>query len=81
MSILQRLQKLEALVSGKRADLTAFKLADGSTFFTELDPLTYILIHGAHTPCGDIVGYENTVRNPDAISAAIDELILSSIGR
>ena len=43
MSIAQRLQRLEAKLGEKRAWLTVFKLEDGSTFTTGLDPMTYLL--------------------------------------
>lgn len=71
MSIAQRLQRLESKLRGKRAWLTVFKLENGSTFTTELDPMTYLLQYGAKTERGRIVGYDPPPGTHDPITAAV----------
>lgn len=71
MSIAQRLQRLESKLRGKRAWLTVFKLENGSTFTTELDPMTYLLQYGAKTERGRIVGYEPPPGAKDPITCAV----------
>ena len=71
MSIAQRLQRLEAKLGEKRAWLTAFKLEDGSTFTTELDPMTYLLQYGVKTERGRIVGYKPPPGEQDPITGAV----------
>lgn len=71
MSIAQRLQRLESKLWEKRAWLTVFKLENGSTFTTELDPMTYLLQHGAESPRGRIVGYEPPPGAQDPITCAV----------
>lgn len=80
MSILQRrLKSLEGRMGRKRAYLTVFRLADGSRFATGLDPVSYVLQHGAHTPRGDITGCDDPIKAQDSISAALNEFVLSAI--
>ena len=71
MSIAQRLQRLESKLWEKRAWLTVFKLENGSTFTTELDPMTYLLQYGAKTERGRIVGYEPPPGAQDPITGAV----------
>ena len=71
MSIAQRLQRLEAKLGEKRAWLTVFKLEDGSTFTTGLDPMTYLLQYGAETERGRLVGYDPPPGTHDPITAAV----------
>lgn len=68
MSIEQRLHHLEAKLGEKRAWLTVFRLEDGSTFTTELDPLTYLLQYGAR---GRIISYEPPPGTKDPITSAV----------
>ena len=71
MRIAQRLERLEAKLGEKRAWLTAFRLEDGSTFTTELDPMTYLLQYGARTERGRITGYAPPPGADDPITRAI----------
>ena len=48
-----------------------FQLEDGSTFTTELDPMTYLLQYGAKTERGRIVGYEPPPGTHDPITGAV----------
>ena len=71
MSIAQRLQRLESKLLEKRAWLTVFKLENGFTFTTQLDPMTYLLQYGAKTERGRIVGYEPPPGAQDPITSAV----------
>ena len=42
-SMLRKIRRLKARLGDRQAYLTVFKLEDGSTFTTELDPMTYLL--------------------------------------
>ena len=71
MRTAQRRQRREAKLGEKRAWLTVFQLEDGSTFTTELDPMTYLLQYGAKTERGRIVGYEPPPGTHDPITGAV----------
>mgnify|MGYP007024231107 CR=1 FL=1 len=57
--LLKRLRRLEAVTAQTMAGKTAFTLENGSRFYAEADPLTYLLQHGPESPRGRIVGYEH----------------------
>lgn len=71
MNITQRLQQLEVKMGERRAWLSSFKLEDGSTFTTELDPMTYLLQYGSKTERGRITGYEPPPGAHDPITGAV----------
>lgn len=74
--LLKRLRRLEAVAAQAQAGKTAFVLEDGSRFYVETDPLTYLLQHGPQSPRGRIVGYEHTEgREVDPISRSVGECI------
>lgn len=74
--LLKRLRRLEAVTAQAQAGKTVFTLEDGSQFFTDDDPLTYLLQHGPQSPRGRIVGYEHTEgREADPISRSVGECI------
>lgn len=76
MNLLKRLCHLEAVTARAQEGKTAFTLEDGSKFFTDDDPLTYLLQHGPQSPRGRIVGYEHTEgREVDSISRSVGEYI------
>lgn len=76
MNLLKRLCHLEALTAQAQAGKTAFVLEDGSRFYVETDPLTYLLQHGPQSPRGRIVGYEHQERREvDPISRSVGECI------
>ena len=79
--LLRRLRRLEMTAARARAEMTVFTLADGSRFYTEADPLTYLLQHGNQTPRGRIVGYEHQEgRDVDPISRSLGEYLKELIG-
>lgn len=71
MSIIQRIQSLENKLLKSRKWLTVFQREDGSSFTTELDPMTYLLQYGAKTERGRITGYEPPPGTHDPITAAV----------
>lgn len=74
--LLKRLRRLEAVTAQAQAGKTVFTLADGSRFYAEGDPLTYLLQHGPESPRGRIVGYEHKEgRDVDPISCSVGEYI------
>lgn len=76
MNLLKRLCHLEAVTAKAQAGKTVFTLEDGSRFFTDADPLTYLLQHGPQSPRGRIVGYEHQEgREVDPISRSVGECI------
>lgn len=70
-SMLRKIRRLKARLGDMQAYLTVFKLEDGSTFTTELDPMTYLLQYGAETERGRIVGYDPPPGTHDPITAAV----------
>lgn len=76
MNLLKRLCHLEAVTARAQEGKTAFTLEDGSKFFTDDDPLTYLLQHGPQSPRGRIVGYEHQEgREMDPVSRSVCEYI------
>lgn len=76
LDLLRRLRRLEAVMAQAQADKTVFVLEDGSRFYAEPDPLTYLLQHGPESPRGRIVGYEHQEgREMDPISHSVGEYI------
>ena len=68
---LRKIDRLLSEVQSNRPPVTVFKLEDGSTFTTELDPMTYLLQYGAKTERGRIVGYEPPPGTHDPITGAV----------
>lgn len=68
---LRKIDRLLSEVQSNRPPMTTFKVEDGSLFYTELDPMTYLLQHGAKTERGRIVGYEPPPGTHDPITAAV----------
>lgn len=76
LDLLKRLRRLEAVTAQAQAGKTVFVLADGSRFYTDADPLTYLLQHGPESPRGRIVGYEHQEgRDVDPISRSLGEYL------
>ena len=67
----RKIDRLLSEIQSNRPPMTVFKLEDGSTFTTELDPMTYLLQHGAKTERGRIVGYEPPPGVHDPITGAV----------
>lgn len=79
--LLKRLRRLEVVAAQAQEGRTAFTLEDGSRFYVEVDPLTYLLQHGAESPQGRIVGYEHKEgREVDPITKSLYEYIRELIG-
>ena len=68
---LRKIDRLLSEVQSNRPPMTTFKVEDGSLFYTELDPMTYLLKYGAKTERGRIVGYEPPSGMQDPITAAV----------
>ena len=68
---LRKIDRLLSEVQSNRPPMTTFKVEDGSLFYTELDPMTYLLKYGAKTERGRIVGYEPPPGAKDDLSASI----------
>lgn len=67
---------LETLSTGK----TIFLVEGGREFYTDADPFTYLLEHGAYTPDGRrIVLYPHAVEGVDPLSLSLYELIDEAI--
>lgn len=76
LDLLKRLRRLEAVTAQAQAGKTVFVLADGSRFYADADPLTYLLQHGPESPRGRIVGYEHQEgRDVDPISRSLGEYL------
>ena len=67
----RRIDRLLSEVQSNRPPMTTFKVEDGSLFYTELDPMTYLLKYGAKTERGRIVGYEPPPGAHDPITGAV----------
>lgn len=67
----RKIDRLLSEVQSNRPPMTTFKVEDGSLFYTELDPMTYLLKYGAKTQRGRIVGYEPPPGTHDPITAAV----------
>ena len=68
---LRKTDRLLLEVQSNRPPMTTFKVEDGSLFYTELDPMTYLLKYGAKTERGRIVGYEPPPGTHDPITGAV----------
>ena len=68
---LRKIDRLLSEVQSNRPPMTTFKVEDGSLFYTELDPMTYLLQYGAKTERGRIVGYEPPPGPCDPITGAV----------
>lgn len=68
---LRKIDRLLSEVQSNRPPMTTFKVEDGSLFYTELDPLTYLLKYGAKMERGRIVGYEPPPGTHDPITGAV----------
>lgn len=68
---LRKIDRLLSEVQSNRPPMTTFKLEGGSLFYTELDPMTYLLKYGAKTERGRITGYEPPPGAHDPITAAV----------
>lgn len=68
---LRKIDRLLSEVQSNRPPMTTFKVEDGSLFYTELDPMTYLLKYGAKTERGRIVGYEPPPGTHDPITGAV----------
>ena len=68
---LRKIDRLLSEVQSNRPPMTTFKVEDGSLFYTELDPMTYLLKYGAKTERGRIVGYEPPPGPYDPITGAV----------
>lgn len=80
MNILQRIQKLKNEMERKQQNLTAFQLEGGGTFYTDRDPVSYLLEHGTKTPRGRITGCTPSSEECDPISKSLFDTIQSLIG-
>lgn len=67
---LRKIDRLLSEVQSNRPPMTTFKVEDGSLFYTELDPMTYLLKYGAKTERGRIVGYEPPPGTHDPVTGA-----------
>lgn len=67
----RKIDRLLSEVQSNRPPMTTFKVEDGSLFYTELDPMTYLLKYGAKTERGRIVGYEPPPGVHDPITGAV----------
>lgn len=75
MSIQTRIQRLEEAAEMQKRNKTAFLLESGETFYTNEDPLTYLLKNGLQTPSGNIAGYTEFTEEQDPVSQAVLEEI------
>ena len=80
--ILARLRRLEAECSERMRGKTVFRLADGTLLYTDLDPLSYLLINGVETTRGRIVAYVpyNSTGDSDPLSVVIMDYIQEMTG-
>lgn len=59
-----------------RESMTVFILEDGTQFFTDADPISYLIQNGTQTPRGQIVRYEHRdERDADPITRSLYEYI------
>ena len=76
----ERLAALRSYLETLSADKTTFIVEGGREFYTDKDPVTYLLEHGAHTPDGRrIVLYPHPVEGVDALSLSFYQLIDEAI--
>ena len=76
----ERLAALRSYLETLSADKTTFIVEGGREFYTDKDPVTYLLEHGAYTPDGRrIVLYPHPVEGVDALSLSFYQLIAEAI--
>lgn len=76
----ERLAALRSYLETLSADKTTFIVEGGRGFYTDKDPVTYLLEHGAYTPDGRrIVLYPHPVEGVDALSLSFYQLIDEAI--
>lgn len=76
----ERLAALREYVATLAADKTTFIVEGGREFYTDKDPFTYLLEHGAYTPDGRrIVLYPHPVEGVDALSLSFYQMIDEAI--
>ena len=76
----ERLAALRSYLETLSADKTTFIVEGGREFYTDKDPVTYLLEHGAYTPDGRrIVLYPHPVEGVDALSLSFYQLIGEAI--
>ena len=76
----ERLAALRSYLETLSADNTTFIVEGGREFYTDKDPVTYLLEHGAYTPDGRrIVLYPHPVEGVDALSLSFYQLIDEAI--
>lgn len=72
-----RIKRIEALIKDYAAAQrpTVFKLENGETFTTMMDPIDYLVRCGVETPKGRIAAYPHEVEGVDGLSLSLYELI------
>ena len=76
----ERLAALRSYLETLSADKTTFIVEGCREFYTDKDPVTYLLEHGAYTPDGRrIVLYPHPVEGVDALSLSFYQLIDEAI--
>ena len=76
----ERLAALRSYLETLSADKTTFIVEGGREFYTDKDPVTYLLEHGAYTPDGRrIVLYPHPGEGVDALSLSFYQLIDEAI--
>ena len=76
----ERLAALWEYVETLAADKTTFIVEGGREFYTDKDPFTYLLEHGAYTPDGRrIVLYPHPVEGVDALSLSFYQMLDEAI--
>ena len=72
----ERLAALRSYLETLSADKTTFIVEGGREFYTDKDPVTYLLEHGAYTPDGRrIVLYPHPVEGVDPLSLSLYQMI------
>lgn len=80
VSTKERLAALWEYMETLSADKTTFIVEGGREFYTDKDPFTYLLEHGAYTPDGRrIVRYPHPTECIDALSMSLYEMIDEAI--
>ena len=80
VSTKERLAALREYVETLSANKTTFIVECGRGGYTDKDPFTYLLEHGAYTPDGrQIVLYPHPVEGVDALSLSLYELLDEAI--
>ena len=80
VSTKERLAALREYMETLSADKTTFIVEGGREFYTDKDPVTYLLEHGAYTPDGRrIVLYPHSVEGVDALSLSLYQMLDEAI--